>query len=317
MGRGAFRVGVAVVGLSIGSAAAAYDAPICNDSVPPPTRGAGIQLLDWRDTVCQEHQDRVRRLKRLTEIMAPAERPLFLEYMLPRDRLPPAFRAGMPLLRIVFPEASFFETGQSRIRPQAEIALAVIAASLRKEIPDVAVFIAGHTDDRGGEDYNYNLSVDRANSVAARLNELGVGGVALWRVGFGEAVPLKPNDSPEDMAINRRVEFIIGARTEPVAGWLADQTPHFCSGQFGASAQNCKIPLKRRAFEAVAVSTRTGLDLPPSPPAARRRLAAEAPARPVALASAEPRPKAVQLAPTRRLILELDNHQVRIPAPVR
>lgn len=231
---GAFRVAASILvagaaGSTDARAAPCRDAPAVGRTVAGPNGGPPIQILGWQDTVCLEHQDRVRRIQRLAEMLPPDERPIFREYLLPRDRLPEGFTSSMPLLRIIFPERSFFDTARSEIRPEAQMALALIAASLRREVPDVAVFVAGHTDSRGEEDYNYNLSVERADSVARRLATLGVGGVALWRVGFGETVPLEPNDTTEGLAFNRRVEFVIGARTEPVATWLSEQTPRFCA----------------------------------------------------------------------------------------
>jgi outer membrane protein OmpA-like peptidoglycan-associated protein len=292
--------------------------PICSD---PPVVGQAmntgsgmVQVLDWKDTVCLEHADRVRRLQRLSELMPAGERPIFRQYVMSRDELPPGFSSGMPLLRIVFPERSFFDTASSRIRPEAQAALALVAASLRNEVPDVAMFVAGHTDSRGEEDYNYNLSVARADSVATRLVELGVGGVSLWRVGFGEAVPVEPNESISRMALNRRVEFVIGARTEPVAEWLSRQTANFCAGRADAIGA-CSKPLKRREFEAVAVTQRTGMVAAPraraqvrAPISKRKAAQVEAPA--------SAAPTQVALAERARLIIPLSNRKRRIPAPV-
>jgi outer membrane protein OmpA-like peptidoglycan-associated protein len=293
-------------------------APICTDppsvgrSVATPT--GTIQILDWKDTICLEHADRVRRLERLAEVLPPEERPVFRQYVLPRDQLPAGFDSGMPLLRIIFPERSFFDTASSRVRPEAQAALELIAVSLRNEVPDVAMFVAGHADDRGGEDYNYNLSVERADSVARRLVGLGVGGVALWRVGFGEAVPIESNHSEAGMAFNRRVEFVIGARTEPVASWLSQQTPRFCAGRASA-VETCAKPLKRREFEAVALTERTGLVAPP--PRSRKPVAAPIPRRKqLSVAGPAAVQTKVAIAQKARLIIPLSNQKRRIAAPL-
>src|SRR5438309_7129805 len=215
---GSIRISVASAALCV-AGSCAHAAPLCRDPVTSGTgpqfqsrAAAPIVILDWHQTVCLEHSDRVRRLKQLAASLPEGQRPSFSEYVIPRERLPAAFPSGMPVLRVVFPEQSFFDTASSRVRPDAMAALQMIAASLRGEVPDVAVFVAGHTDSRGGEDYNYNLSVDRADAVAQRLRTLGIGDVALWRMGFGEAVPLQPNDTIAGMAVNRRVEFLFGPR---------------------------------------------------------------------------------------------------------
>jgi outer membrane protein OmpA-like peptidoglycan-associated protein len=301
----------------VGGGTAFAAGPACTDrsavGQTVQTQAGPIQVLDWRDTVCLEHDDRVQRLRRLAEILPPGERPIFKQYVLEPDQLPPGFASGMPLLRIVFPERSFFDTASSRIRPEAQVALALIAGSLRNDVPDVAMFVAGHTDNRGGEDYNHNLSVERADSVARRLLELGVGGVALWRVGFGEAVPVEPNDSEQGMALNRRVEFIIGARTEPVAAWLSLQTPNFCAGRSDAVGR-CTKPLARREFEAAALTARTGFVAlaKPRPPVT---VAVPKRNRRVVAAAAEQREVSVA-TPRARLVIPLSNQKRRIAAPI-
>jgi hypothetical protein len=244
--------------------------PICRD--PPPQRaiahGNGIVELEWPDTVCLEHADRAIRMARLADRLGLPDRPAISQLLVDRQLLPPVFRGDVPLLRIVFPERSFFDTARSEIRPEALDALRLIAESLRREVPDVAVFVAGHTDNRGGDDYNHNLSVARANAVAAHLDRVGVGGVALWRVGFGEAVPLRPNDSSENMAVNRRVEFVIGARAEAVATWLARQQTSPCAerGDAGLCLRSLPAPPPRRIFVAENVTPRRGLAIDHPPP---------------------------------------------------
>lgn len=261
MGRGAVRVAwILPVACAAPAGAMQVDAPLCRDGPPQQaiSHGNGVVELDWQDTVCLEHADRAVRMTRLAERLGLPDRPTVTQLLLDRRLLPAVFRGDVPLLRVVFPERSFFDTARSEIRPEALDALGLIAESLRREVPDVAVFVAGHTDDRGGDDYNHNLSVARANAVAAYLNGLGVGGVALWRVGFGEAVPLRPNDSPENMAVNRRVEFIFGARAEAVATWLARQQPDLCTERVD-SGRCLRAPPVRRQFIAEPVTRVLGL----------------------------------------------------------
>ncbi len=272
-GGGWFRVaGAAIAILWAGHAGALPGAAaFCRDA---PTGQAAVSddnvvIVEWQDTVCLEHADRAARMARLAERLNLSERPAISQYLLDRRLLSSAFRGDVPLLRIVFPERSFFDTARTEIRPEALGALRLIAEALRGDAPDVAVFVAGHTDDRGGDDYNHNLSVARAQAVAAHLNAIGVGGVALWRVGFGEAVPLLPNDSEANMAVNRRVEFIIGARTEAVATWLSRSTRTFCADR-ADSCRCLRAPAAAREFEAVALTERTGLAVSaPSPARAR------------------------------------------------
>lgn len=68
-----------------------------------------------------------------------------------------------------------------------------------------AYVIDGHTDPRGGYQYNINLSLNRAGAVAAIARESGVH-VADVR-GFAYLYPVAPNTSAAGMARNRRVEI--------------------------------------------------------------------------------------------------------------
>lgn len=71
--------------------------------------------------------------------------------------------------------------------------------------------ISAHTDDIGSEQYNVLLSERRAESVVKYLIENGVSEDMLTSKGYGESKPTVPNNSDENRALNRRVEFeIIG-----------------------------------------------------------------------------------------------------------
>jgi outer membrane protein OmpA-like peptidoglycan-associated protein len=54
------------------------------------------------------------------------------------------------------------------------------------EYPDTDIEIQGHTDSSGSENYNQNLSVQRATSVATYLAGKGISGERINTVGFGE-----------------------------------------------------------------------------------------------------------------------------------
>lgn len=73
--------------------------------------------------------------------------------------------------------------------------------------------IEGHTDDRGGVEYNDKLAQNRAASVRLYLINKGISGSRLTSQGFGSRRPLETNDTPEGRARNRRVEFHIKTQT--------------------------------------------------------------------------------------------------------
>lgn len=75
--------------------------------------------------------------------------------------------------------------------------------------PEVRILLAAHTDDIGGANYNIKLSQKRAESVKNYLVKQGIAIDRLESEGFGMKEPLVPNDSEENRAKNRRVEFRI------------------------------------------------------------------------------------------------------------
>lgn len=225
------------------------------------------RLLDWRETARLEHDDRKLRFTRLArEGKIPT--PLFLETQVDATRIP-GLGARLPVLRLVYPDAVFFDTGSHELKPSMHATIAAFASAMRGDVPDAAVFVVGHTDARGGDDYNYRLSVNRAETVARELYRLGIGQTRLWRIGFGEAVPIAPNDSAVNMGRNRRVEFIFAAKAEAVALWLSQQSVNICEGLPAAYHFDCQrrvteLPPVRaepvvdaRRIEAVALGDRS------------------------------------------------------------
>ena len=75
------------------------------------------------------------------------------------------------------------------------------------EYKSTMVTVMGHTDSTGSNEYNQNLSVQRALSVADYLASKGVAEQRLAASGYGEAFPIAPNNTAEGRALNRRVEI--------------------------------------------------------------------------------------------------------------
>jgi outer membrane protein OmpA-like peptidoglycan-associated protein len=78
-----------------------------------------------------------------------------------------------------------------------------------KSCADVTVEIEGHTDSEGTPERNQGLSDRRAKSVVDYLERNGVEAKKVTAVGYGETRPLVPNDTPENRAKNRRIEFTV------------------------------------------------------------------------------------------------------------
>lgn len=73
----------------------------------------------------------------------------------------------------------------------------------------INIEIAGFTDNSGTEEHNQKLSFERANAVKEALINKGVDATRMTVVGHGSSSPLKPNDTEENKALNRRVEIRI------------------------------------------------------------------------------------------------------------
>lgn len=103
-----------------------------------------------------------------------------------------------------------FDYRSANLTEQGRQAAAELARAIREQRPD-AVRLVGHTDPRGGPDYNQKLSVERAQAVAAFLKENDVE-VPVEPEGVGAREPLALDDmsglSQEDVyALDRRVEW--------------------------------------------------------------------------------------------------------------
>src|SRR3954469_18480008 len=80
-------------------------------------------------------------------------------------------------------------------------------ALVLKEFDKTTIDVEGHTDSDGSDQYNQQLSLNRANSVGTYLHSQGVNGQRIVAFGAGEAHPIAPNTSPEGKQQNRRVEL--------------------------------------------------------------------------------------------------------------
>jgi outer membrane protein OmpA-like peptidoglycan-associated protein len=225
----------------------------CTQFIPLQAKGT---LQPWQVFVGLEHCDRMKRLRKLSDTLPPDQRPRFYEGVVPASRLPDSFGTDLPVLRVVFPDRTFFDTGRYVLRREARHVASIVAESLRREPPDVAMFVAGHADTRGAEDDNEVLSENRADAVASAIYGMGVNLTSLWRIGFGEDMPLHDGENEYDHAKNRRVEFLFAARPEAVATWLADQQfDELCQSSVDADATLCRENLKFRAgYDAVVVN---------------------------------------------------------------
>ena len=70
--------------------------------------------------------------------------------------------------------------------------------------------LAGHTDNRGSEDYNYELGKRRADAVNRYLvTQKKIDPLRVVTISYGETAPIAGNDTSEGRAKNRRVEISV------------------------------------------------------------------------------------------------------------
>ena len=108
-----------------------------------------------------------------------------------------------------------FDTGKATIKSDSHELLDTIAALMARYPGIKQVQVQGHTDSDGDDDANLKLSQSRTEAVVEYLVGKGVEPGRLEAKGFGETVPLVENDTPENKAKNRRVEFKILAADAP------------------------------------------------------------------------------------------------------
>ncbi len=102
----------------------------------------------------------------------------------------------------------YFDVNKDVVKPESYSTLKSIATILT-ENPDVKVKIVGHTDSDGADAANLDLSKRRGASVKNELvKTFGIDATRLESDGLGETVPVAPNDTPSNKALNRRVELI-------------------------------------------------------------------------------------------------------------
>jgi outer membrane protein OmpA-like peptidoglycan-associated protein len=101
-----------------------------------------------------------------------------------------------------------FAFDSSNLQPQFYPVLDNVASTLN-QYNQTVIEVAGHTDNVGTDAYNQQLSVQRANAVAAYLGGKGVIQQRMMIVGAGETHPIASNDTEAGRQQNRRVEITI------------------------------------------------------------------------------------------------------------
>jgi chemotaxis protein MotB len=175
-------------------------------------------LLSAKGSLASSLQQAQARLAELRKAQAAAEAraalfrdlALRLKRMIDAGELKIVLRSGRMVL--VMPNDILFDSGKTAIKPNGKEALGEVARVLAS-LPERRFQVAGHTDDEpirvSGFASNWELSSERALSVVTLLIASGMKPESLSAAGYGEFDPVRPNDSSENKAQNRRTEITL------------------------------------------------------------------------------------------------------------
>ena len=108
----------------------------------------------------------------------------------------------------------YFDLNKANIKPQAAFELDKLVAIMQK-YPNIVIKVESHTDNRGGDEFNLELSERRAQSTVQYVISQGIDASRISGEGKGETDPkfdCGSNCTQEQHDKNRRSEFIIVER---------------------------------------------------------------------------------------------------------
>lgn len=105
----------------------------------------------------------------------------------------------------------YFEYNKSNMTPEAAFELDKLVEAMKAD-PKIVIMVKAHTDNRGSDVYNMNLSDQRAKATVQYVISKGIDESRISGKGYGESelkIDCGENCTEEEHAINRRTEFII------------------------------------------------------------------------------------------------------------
>ncbi len=109
--------------------------------------------------------------------------------------------------KTMLPSDLLFEFNSADLRESAKVGLMKLGLLMDRN-PNLYCWIEGHTDLVGGDEFNLNLSVKRAEAVKNYLvASLRMDPTKIITRGFGRFEPLVISGTPAEQAVNRRVEI--------------------------------------------------------------------------------------------------------------
>jgi outer membrane protein OmpA-like peptidoglycan-associated protein len=117
------------------------------------------------------------------------------------------------LLSVTFKGDVTFDTNSAELRPGLYNEINRVAGVLN-QYPDTLIRVEGHTDSKGSDEYNMDLSKRRANNVKTLLVMRGVAENRIEVAGYGKTMPVATNDTEAGRQKNRRVEIRIAPKVQ-------------------------------------------------------------------------------------------------------
>ena len=124
------------------------------------------------------------------------------------ERLKGTESAVMAAKKAFVNEDVYFEYNRYDLLPAAQEVLRTKAEWLQRN-PQAPVYIEGHCDERGTNEYNLALGDRRAESAKSFLVDLGISSSRLTTISYGEERPIDFDQNEEAWAKNRRAHFVI------------------------------------------------------------------------------------------------------------
>ncbi|QAA82699.1 OmpA family protein [Aequorivita sp. H23M31] len=100
-----------------------------------------------------------------------------------------------------------FDVNKATLKPESMGTINEMVKMMQSN-PALKFEITGHTDSDGKDALNIQLSQDRAEAVKTQMILMGIESARLTANGFGSKNPVAKNDTAENKARNRRVEFV-------------------------------------------------------------------------------------------------------------
>jgi outer membrane protein OmpA-like peptidoglycan-associated protein len=130
-------------------------------------------------------------------------------------------------------EGATFGFGSANLPKQAKKEIDAVLKELKAEASGMdatTIVVAGHTDNAGSPEYNYDLGQQRAKAVAQYVtSKTATDPLQVIPVSYGESAPLSTNTTANGRAKNRRVEILVYrdvvASSSPTAPAAADKEP--------------------------------------------------------------------------------------------